>query len=119
MFKGLGDLATLAKQAQQMQSQMTGIQEKLSKLRAEGIAGGGMVRVVANGQQKILSCKVDESLGKSGDIEMIEDLIVAATNQAIDKARKAAAEEFGQLAGGLNIPGVQEALSKLGLGGSS
>ncbi|HAW27509.1 MAG TPA: YbaB/EbfC family nucleoid-associated protein [Planctomycetaceae bacterium] len=112
MFKGLGNIAGMMKQFSEMQGKMTEMQEKLGKLRFEGSAGGGMVNVEANGQQKVLGVKIDQTLLESGDPEMLEDLITAATNQALDKAREGAAEEMSQITGGMNIPGLDEALSK-------
>lgn len=118
MLKGLGNLASLMKQAQEMQGRMSEMQERLGRMKVEGSAGGGMVVVEANGQQRILGVRVEESLLNSGDKEVLEDLLVAATNQALEKAKEAAAREMSEIAGGLNVPGLDEALSKLGLDGS-
>ncbi|MFH1301584.1 MAG: YbaB/EbfC family nucleoid-associated protein [Planctomycetota bacterium] len=112
MFKGLGNIAGMMKQFSEMQGRMQEMQEKLGKLRFEGSAGGGMVTAEANGQQKILGIKIDQTLLDSGDKEMLEDLLAAAANQALDKAREGAAGEMAQLTGGLNIPGLEEAMSK-------
>lgn len=112
MFKGLGNIAGMMKQFSDMQGRMEEMQEKLAKLRFEGSAGGGMVTVESSGQQKILGFKIDQSLVESGDKEMLEDLLAAATNQALEKAREGAAGEMAQLTGGMNIPGLEEALSK-------
>ena len=117
MFKGLGNLASVLKQARELQQRMEEVQEALGRLRVEGHSGGGMVTVEATGQQRIVGVRIDPSLVQSGDQEMLEDLLVAACNQALDKARQAAADEMGKLTGGLELPGMQEALSKLGLGG--
>ena len=117
MLKGLGDLAALMKQAQQMQQRIGEMQDALGKLRVEGIAGGGMVRVTATGQQRLVSCQIDPSLWESGDREMVEQLVLAAANQALEKSRQAAAQEFAKLTGGLEVPGLSEALSKLGWSG--
>lgn len=113
MFKGLGNLASIVKQAHQMQGKMSDIQERLAELTVEGEAGGGMVKVSATGQQKVVGVRIDPTLLQSADSEMIEDLVVAATNQALDRAREAAAQEMSQLAGGLNIPGLDGALNGL------
>jgi hypothetical protein len=118
MFKGLGNIASLMKQASQMQGRMTEIQEELVRMRVEGTAGGGMVTVEANGQQKILSVHIDQTLFDDGDREMLEDLLTGAVNQALDKAKQASAEEMSKIAGGLDIPGVGDALSKMGFGGT-
>ena len=106
-------IASLMKQAQEMQGRMAEMQEDLARLRVEGSAGGGMVTVEANGQQKILAVRVEQSLLESDDREMLEDLLVAATNQALEKAREAAGQEMSKLTGEINIPGLNEALSKI------
>lgn len=115
MFKGLANIASLMKTAQEMQSKMAAVQENLKRVHVEGSAGGGMVTVEANGQQAIVACRIEQSLFDAGDREMIEELVVAATNQALQKAKDAAAEEMGKIAGDINIPGLGEMLSKLGL----
>ncbi len=112
MFKGLGDLASLMKQASQMKGMVGEMQEKLGRVRVTGISGGGMVRVEVSGHQKVLSCTIAETLVAGGDCEMLEDLVVVATNQAMEKAREAAAAEMNQLTGGLDMPGLSEALSQ-------
>jgi len=112
MFKGLGNIAGMMKQFSEMQGRMQEMQDKLGKLRFEGSAGGGMVTVEANGQQKVLAIKIDQTLLDSGDKEMLEDLLAAGTNQALEKAREGAAAEMAQITGGMNIPGLEEALSK-------
>ncbi len=117
MLKGLGNMASLLKQAQEMQGKMAEIQENLGRMRVEGSAGGEMVVVEANGQQQIIGCKIEQSLLEGGDAEMLEDLLVAAVNQALDKSKEVAAKEMSQLAGNVNVPGLQDALSKFGLGG--
>jgi len=119
MFKGIGNIASMLKQASEMQERMQEMQEVLAKRRVEGAAGGGMVTVAANGQQKILGIRIEESMLQSQDREMLEDLLVAATNQALDKAREAAAEEMSHVTGNLDLPGLGDALSKLGLGGGA
>jgi len=91
---------------------MQQIQENLKRLRIAGSAGGGMVTIEMSGQQQVLSCTIEESLVASGDREVIEDLVVAAVNQALDKVRQASAEEMSKLAGGLDVPGLGEALAK-------
>ena len=117
MFKGLGQMASLLKNAGEMQGRMQQIQENMKRLRVTGSAGGGMVTVEMNGQQQVLSCSIEESLVKSGDREVLEDLVVSACNQALDKVRQASAEEMSKLAGGIDMPGLGEALAKF-TGGS-
>lgn len=116
MFKGLGNMASMMKQAQEMQGKMKEIQEGLGSLKVEGSSGGGMVVVEASGHQKVLSIKIEKELINSDDSEMLGDLIIAATNQALDKAKELAAEEMSKLTGGMNLPGLDDAMSQLGLG---
>ncbi len=119
MFKGLGNLASLMKQAKEIQSRVGAMQEQLAEVKVEGIAGGGMVKVEANGHQKVLSISIDESLLADNDRELLEDLVLAATNQALDKARQAAAEHMKGLTGDVELPGLDEALGQFGLGGDN
>ena len=118
MFKGLGRIASLMKNAQEIQGRMKEMQENLRRLKLEGTAGGGMVTVEINGQQQVLSCRIEQSLFDAGDREMVEDLVVAATNQALEKIKQAAADEMGKLTGGLDMSGLNDTLSQLGLGNS-
>jgi len=103
--KILGDLM---RQAQKMQEQIARIQEEAARKTVEASAGGGMVTVTANGQQKILSVKIDPDVVNPDDIEMLQDLIVAATNEALNRAREMVAEDMKGLTGGMgfNIPGL-------------
>lgn len=118
MLKGLGNIAAMMKQAQEMQSRMGEMQEKLAAIRVEAETGGGMVRVEMTGQQRVTQVSIDPEL-IDGDREMLEDLLLAAVNQSLDKSREAAADQMKSLAGGLDVPGLNDALSKLGnLGGS-
>jgi DNA-binding YbaB/EbfC family protein len=116
MFKGLSNLTTLLKEVQQMQGRTDEIQQKLGQLRVDGRAGGEMVSVQADGLQRVVGIKIDSSLLQSADGEMLEDLLLAATNQALDKSRELAAEEFSKLTQ-LQLPGLSEMMSKFGLGG--
>lgn len=116
MFKGLGNMANLLKQAQEMQGRVRELQERLGTLRINGTAGGGMVTVTVNGQQKLLSCKIEPGLIEAGDADVLQDLIVAATNQALDNAREVAQSELAQLSDGMELPGLGDALGKMGFG---
>ena len=123
MFGNLGNLTGLLRNApeimrqmQQMQGRMAELKENLAKVRVEGTAGGGMIRVEANGQQKILRFSVEESLLKADDREMLEDLLAAATNQALEKAREAAQQEMSKLAGNMDLSAMGDMLAKMGLG---
>jgi hypothetical protein len=114
VFKGLGNIAELMKQAQQMGGRMQAINESLKSKTIEGTAGGGMVTVEINGLTEVLRCTIEPKLIEQQDREMIEDLIVAATNQAIAHAKRLHAESMKDLAGGISLPGLDEALGQLG-----
>ncbi|MDZ7294585.1 MAG: YbaB/EbfC family nucleoid-associated protein [candidate division KSB1 bacterium] len=94
-------LGSLLKQAQKMQEQMQKAQEALATLRVEGTAGGGMVRAVVTGTYEVVEVKIDPEVVNAEDVEMLEDLIVAAVNQAVQKVREKAAEEMGKITGGV------------------
>jgi len=96
----------IMKQAQRVQKQMLEVQEELANRTVEATVGGGMVTVVANGQQDILAIRIDPEVVDSNDIEMLQDLILAAVNEAHRKAQELMTEEMGKLTGGLNIPGL-------------
>jgi DNA-binding YbaB/EbfC family protein len=115
MFKGLSNLASLMKQAQEMQSKVGELQESLKRVKVQGSAGGGLVTIEATAQPQFVSCRIDPSLIESGDQEMIEDLVVTAMNQALDKAKQAAADEMQKLTAGMDLGGMREALSKMGM----
>jgi DNA-binding YbaB/EbfC family protein len=117
MFKELGSLATLMKNAQALTGKMQEMRDRLGERRVTGSAGGGMVTVEMNGHSQCLACNIDSALFQSGDRELIEDLLVAATNQALEKVKEVAAKEMGQVTEGFNLPGLSDALSRFGLGG--
>src|SRR5947209_6357474 len=98
MFKEIGQLASLMKNAGKIREEMEKLQQRLGQLTAEGDAGGGMVKVTANGKQEILSCRITDEGMK--DRELLEDLIRAAVNQALQRARQLAADETGKMATG-------------------
>ena len=105
MFKGLGDMGKLMKQAQEMQSKMSEMTEKMADLIGEGSAGAGMVKATATGQGDVKSLDVDPSLLESvEDKEVLEDLIVAAVNDAIKNAREAGQAELAKITEGLPLP---------------
>jgi nucleoid-associated protein EbfC len=90
----------------QMKKMQAEIQQQLDALRVEGSAGGGMVKVTMNGTKRLLAVKIDPEAVKSGDVEMLQDMIQAAFNDAARKVDDSMAEKLGGLAGGLNIPGL-------------
>ena len=101
-----GGLNNLMKQFSKVQAEMERVQEELANLTVEGSAGGGMVKVVANGKQEIQSIKIDPEILKD-DVEMVEDMIVAAVNQALTRAQELSQEKMANLTGGMlsNLPG--------------
>lgn len=117
MFKELSGLANLMKNAQAMSGKMQEMRERLGERTETGSAGGGMVSIDMNGHSQALACRIDPALLQSGDREMLEDLVVAAVNQALEKIRAAAVEEMSQVTGGLDLPGLSDAFSKFGIGG--
>lgn len=96
----------MMKQVQKMQADMARIQEELGEKTVEGTAGGGIVTVVANGHQDIVSISIEPEAVDPEDVEMLEDLVLAAVNEAIRAAREMAADEMAKVTGGLNIPGL-------------
>ncbi len=103
---GLGDFAGLLKQAQQMQKEMGRVQEGLKDRIVEGTAGGGMVTVHVNGNMDVLAIKINPEAIDPDDKEMLEDLILAAVKQGVEKARELGKSELGKLTGGLSLPGM-------------
>jgi nucleoid-associated protein EbfC len=101
-----GNLGNIMKQAQAMQAQMAKIQEQAAARQVSGTAGGGMVTVTVNGAMDVVAVKIDPEVVKSGDVEMLQDLVLAAANDALHKSRDMMAEEMKAVTGGLNIPGL-------------
>ena len=100
-MKNLGDLV---KQAQRMKVEMERIQEEAAAKRVEGTAGGGMVAVVCNGRGEVVEVKIDREVAGPDDLEMLQDLVVAAANDALRKSRELLTREMGRLTGGLGLP---------------
>lgn len=115
MLKEFAAVASMLKQAQGMSGKFQEVRDRIANLRCEGQAGGGMVTVEVSGLMKVLNCKIDPALYQSGDREMVEELICSATNQALDKIRDAQRNEMQQVTGGLNIPGLSDAFSGMGM----
>jgi len=99
-------MANMMKQAQKLQSQMLKLQEELAEKTVESSSGGGMVTVVANGRQQIVSIHIEREVVDPEDVEMLQDLVQAAVNDALTKAQEMVSSEMGKLTGGLNIPGL-------------
>lgn len=102
-MKGMGNLM---KQAQKLQSKMLRLQEELAEKTVETTSGGGMVKVIANGRQQIVSIQIEKEVIDPDDVEMLQDLILAAINDALAKSQEMVSGEMSKLTGGVNIPGL-------------
>jgi DNA-binding YbaB/EbfC family protein len=105
-MKGMPNMGQLLKQAQKFQAKMAELQEELNQRTVEASAGGGMVTAVANGKQEVLSITIDPEVIDPDDVEMLQDLILAAVNDALNRAKEMTNEEMGKLTKGMNIPGL-------------
>jgi hypothetical protein len=102
----IGEMGNLLKQAQEMQARMAKIQEELGQKTVQGSAGGGMVQVTVNGQFNLTAIQIEPSVIKAEEKDMLEDLILAAVNDGMRKARDMASAEMAKLTGGFKIPGL-------------
>lgn len=102
----IGAMGDLLKQAQEMQSRMAKIQEELAAKSVQGSAGGGMVQVTVNGQFQVTAVQIEPSVINAAEKEMLEDLVLAAVNDGVRKARELASSEMSKLTGGFKIPGL-------------
>ncbi|HEX9776523.1 MAG TPA: YbaB/EbfC family nucleoid-associated protein [Geopsychrobacteraceae bacterium] len=103
MAKGLGNIM---KQAQQMQQKIARLQQELEGREVEATAGGGMVTAVVNGKQQLLSLKIEKAVVDPEDVEMLEDLVTAAINEALKQSQEMMQAEMGKVTGGMNLPGL-------------
>jgi hypothetical protein len=103
MTKGFGNLL---KQAQQMHTKITQLQEEMAAKTVEASSGGGMVNIVMNGKQEVLSIRIDPEVVNREEIDMLQDLIAAAMNEALRKSHEMMTEEMKKITGGLAIPGL-------------
>ncbi|HSB43709.1 MAG TPA: YbaB/EbfC family nucleoid-associated protein [Nitrospira sp.] len=106
MKNPFGNMSSIMKQAQAMQAQMAKLQEEAATKTVTGSAGGGMVTVTANGAMELVSIVIDPEAVKSGDADMLQDVIMAASNDALRKARQMMADQMKAVTGGLNVPGL-------------
>ncbi|MEZ0576382.1 YbaB/EbfC family nucleoid-associated protein [Halodesulfovibrio aestuarii] len=102
-MRGMNDML---RQAQMLQKKMTKLQDELAEREVSGTAGGGMITVVCTGKQEIRSIVIDKNAVDPEDVEMLQDLVLAATNDALRKSKEMAENEMGALTGGMNIPGM-------------
>jgi len=105
-MRGMGNMQGMMKQMQKMQKKMAEAQEELGEKRLEGTAGGGMVKVIVSGQKEVLEVVIDPSVVDPEDVEMLQDLVVIATNDAMTKAEELSNSTMGQFTKGLNLPGM-------------
>ncbi|WP_162484706.1 YbaB/EbfC family nucleoid-associated protein [Bacillus alveayuensis] len=106
MRGGMGNMQKMMKQMQKMQKEMQKAQEELAEKTVEGSAGGGMVTVIANGHKEILEVNINEEVVDPEDIEMLQDLVLAATNDALKKVDDLTNETMGKFTKGMNLPGL-------------
>ena len=102
-MKGMGKMM---KQAQQLQAKMLKLQDEMASKTVETTSGGGMVKVVANGKQQVVSIQIEKEVVDPDDVEMLQDLVLAAVNDALTKSQEMVTQEMSKLTGGLNIPGL-------------
>jgi nucleoid-associated protein EbfC len=106
MFGNMGNMGNMMKKVQKLQEDMGKLQEELKARSLEATAGGGVVKVVINGEKQLMSVKIDPAAVDPEDTEMLEDLILAAVNEAIKKVDDMMAQEMGKLTGGMKLPGM-------------
>jgi DNA-binding YbaB/EbfC family protein len=100
------NLSGLMKQAQKLQARMAEMQEEVGNRTVTAQAGGGMVEAVANGRLELVSLRIDPEVANPDDVEMLQDLILAAVNEALNRAREMMSQEMAKLTGGMQIPGL-------------
>ncbi len=105
-MKQMGNMGSMMKQAQKLQSKMLKLQEELSEKTVEASSGGGMIKVVANGKQQIISIQIEKEVVDPEDVEMLQDLVLAAVNDALTRSQEMVSGEMSKLTGGLSIPGL-------------
>jgi nucleoid-associated protein EbfC len=113
---GFGDLANIMSKVQGLQANMKKMQEELASTIVQGDSGGGMVRAKMNGKFELLELKIDSQTVDIKDIEMLEDLVVAAVNAAVARNQEQLKKKMAEVTGGLNIPGLDKLGGMLGLG---
>ena len=106
MKNPFGNMANIMKQAQAMQQQMAKLQEEAATKTVTGSDGGGMVTVTANGAMELVGISINQEAVQSGDVDMLQDLVMAASNEALRKAHEMMAEHMKSVTGGINVPGL-------------
>ncbi len=105
-MKGIPNMGQLLKQAQQFQAKMAKMQEEVGERTVEVSSGGGMVSVVVNGKQELISIRIDPEVIDRNDPEMLQDLVMAAVNDGLTRAKNMVNEEMGKLTKGMNLPNI-------------
>ena len=105
-FPGMGNMNQLMKQAKKMQDQIAKMQEELESKTVEASSGGGVVLVVANGRKEVVSIKISPAAVDPDDVEMLQDLVIAAVNEALRSAEEMKEREMAKITGGLGMPGM-------------
>lgn len=100
------DMQDMLRQAQQLQARLAQLQEELAAKTVEASAGGGMVTAVVNGRQEVVSVRIDKEVVSPGEVELLQDLVRGAVNEAIARSRQLAAAEMAKLTGGMKLPGL-------------
>lgn len=100
------NIGNIMKQAKKLQERMTSLQNELALRTVEASAGGGMVSVLVNGKHELVSLKIEKEVVNTEDVDMLQDLIMAAVNEGMRKAQEMASVEMAKLTGGINIPGL-------------
>jgi len=100
------DMQGILRQAQQMQERLARVQEELAGKTVEASAGGGMVTVVVNGRQEVVSVRIEKEVVSPEEVDLLQDLVAGAVNEAISRSRKMMADEMAKVTGGLNLPGM-------------
>lgn len=106
MFKGLGNIQQLMQQAQQMNKKMTAMRKELDDKQASASVGGGAVEVTVNGKLEIVAVRIDPSVVKDGDVQMLQDLVTTGVNQALGKMQKTIQDAMSSITGGMSLPGL-------------
>ena len=106
MARQFGNMGNMMKQAQKLQADMERLQKELGSQSVEGTAGGGMVKAVVTGKQEVVSIEIEKEVVDPEDVEMLQDLVTAAVNEALRKSRDMMTEQMTKLTGGINIPGL-------------
>lgn len=105
-MKGIPNMGNIMKQAQQFQAKMAKMQEELGDKTVEASAGGGMITVTANGRQEIIAIKIEKEVVNAEDVDMLQDLVLAAVNDALGKAKAMMNDEMANLTKGLGLPNI-------------